>query len=82
MSGENQSTQRKICPNATCPPQIPHKIACDKTQVSAARNQQLTTSAMAQPEYFLENVFVKTQNQIKNNSKTTDRHAHSPEKQR
>ena len=46
-SGEKQSTQMKICPSATCPPQIPHKVACDKTQVSAARNQQLTTSAMA-----------------------------------
>ena len=82
MSGENQSTQTKICPSATCPPQIPHKTACDKTQVSAARNQQLTTSAMAQPKYVLENVFVKTQNQIKNTSKTTDKHAPSPEKQR
>ena len=78
MAGENQSTQTKIYPSATCPPQIPHKIACDKTQVSAARKQQLTTSAMAQPEYFLENVSVKTQIQIKETSKTTDKHAPSP----
>jgi hypothetical protein len=57
-------------------------MGCDRTHTSAARSQQVTTLAMAQHVYFLQNVFVKTQNQIQNTSKNTDEHALSSEKQR
>ena len=42
LTGEYRSTRGKTCPTVTCPPQIPHGPARDRTLASAMRGRRLT----------------------------------------